>query len=423
MAERRALVVALVSVIALAVATPAHAEIVELANRVAQDYTGEGATVARVPTRFLYEDEITVIPMAPAPGARCVTVSLIAARGLSFHGGFDDASDEESEQAQSIAGTLEMATCGNLPTRLRLESDAGRGAVEIVVAYSKAPLTPLRGHLPERLGGMLPPMIDPGTVPQLPPPATRADSVEARMRATGAVVDPRSTVRATADTGGAVRVELAPGCHDFHLFAQDGRSVRSGRTRVDLDAELHDDRHDEVLAKDNGDAPDAVLESCVGAATTATLRFDGAIPQTDVVVVHAVHRIPDAVPSIWGAEARARMAGALRARKVLLPPATRPALLVSGAIGTTLVPVAVEPGGCYVAVVAARDGAVRTLAVRAAAGERESLDEHGSQSGATALAFCTGPEARARIVVDFRGNPTGWGLALYRVASAIWEAP
>ncbi len=409
--------------VAMAWSQPARAEIVELADRVAQGYAAEGANVARVPPRFLYEDEVTLIPLAPPPAARCVTVALVAARGLSFHGGFDDASEEENEQAQSVAGTLEMTTCGPSPTRLRIESDAGRGAVEIVVAWSRAPLPPLRAYLPERLGGMLPPMIDPGPVPPLPPQQTRADAVEARLRAAGEIVDPRATVKATADSGGAVRVDLAPGCHDVHLFAQEARGVRTGRFRVDIDAELHDDKRDETLAKDNGDAPDAVLEACVGAPTTATLHFDGAIPSTDVVVVHAFQRIPDAVPSVWGATARARMAGALRARSIQLPPGTRASFAISGAIGTNVVPVAVEPGGCYVAVVAGREGAVRTLGLRASAGERESLDEHGSQSGGAAVAFCAGASDRARIAVDFRGSPSGWALAVFRVASGIWEAP
>jgi hypothetical protein len=404
-------------------AAPAHAEIIELADRVAQAYSAEGATVARVPPRFLYEDEVTLIPLAPPPSARCVTVALVAARGMSFHGGFDDASDEESEQAQSIAGTLEMTSCGAPPTRLRLESDAGRGAVEIVVAWSRAPLAPLRAYLPERLGGMLPPMIDPGAVPTLPPQAARVDAAEARLRATAAIVEPRTTVKATADSGGALRLELAPGCHQLHLFAQEARGIRTGRARIDLDAELHDDKRDETLAKDDGDAPDAVLDTCVGAPTTATLHFEGAQPSSDVVILHAQSRLPDAIPSLWGATARARMAGALGARSIRLPPTTRATLLLSGAVGTNLVPIVVEPGACYVAVVAGREGAVRTLSVRAAAGERESLDEHGSQTGSAAVAFCAGAADRARVSVDFRGSPSGWALALFRVASGIWEAP
>lgn len=421
MAKRTVFVATLA--VGVALAPGAHAEIVELASRVAQDYTIEGAIVTRMPTRFLYEEEVTVIPLAPPDSAKCVTVALIAARGLSFHAGFDDAGADDPDQTQSVAGTLEMTTCGTLPTRLRLESDAGRGAVELVVAYSKAPLAPLRQRLPERLGGMLPPMLDPGAPPPLPSTQVRAEAAEARVRAAGAVVDPRATLRAAPDSSGAVRVELAPGCHEVHLFAEEGRGGSRGRTRVDLDAELHDDRRDETIARDSGDAPDASLEACVGAPTIATLHFDGAIPGTDVLVVHALHRIPEAVPTLWGPEGRARMAGALRSRAVRLPPSTRAAKLTSGTTGTTLVPLVVEPGGCYVAVVAGREGAVRTLSVRAAVGERESLDDHGAIAGGTAVAFCAGSADRARLTIDFRGNVAGWGLALYRVASGVWEAP
>lgn len=401
----------------------ASAEIVELATRVGQNWTTEGATVVRAPTRFLYEEEVTFVPLAPPDGARCVSVALVAARGLSFHGSFDDGDEDDSGTGQSVAGTLELATCGALPTRLRLESDAGRGAVEIVVAYSKAPASSLRTHLPERLGGILPPMLDPGPAPPLPPQETRADAAEARSRAMGASLVPRLVLRAGDDSSGAARLELAPGCHEVHLFAKDVRSSPHGRGRVDLDAELRDEKHDETIAKDGADAPDVTLEGCVGAPTAATLHFDGAIPGTDVVVVHGVHRIPDTVPAVWGASTRARLGEALRSRHVSLPTNARVAQLVSGTIGTTWVRADVEPGGCYVAAVAARDGGARTLALQAHVGERESADDHGAVDGSAVVAFCAGAASRAQVGVDFRGTPAGWALVLYRVSSGIWEVP
>jgi len=98
-------------------------------------------------------------------------------------------------------------------------------------------------------------------------------------------------------------------------------------------------------------------------------------------------------------------------------------LLVSGASGLTPIPAAVEPGGCYVAVVAFERGHARGLGLRVAVGAVESVDERGTNDEASAVAFCAGDRERARIDVEARSTGIAWGLALFRVASGVWGSP
>ena len=113
---------------------------------------------------------------------------------MSFHAkvaGVEDdpLNDDPSARAASVAGVLEIGGCGAsaLPLeRLRVTSDAGRGAIETIVARSARAPAPLRTVLPERTGGVLPPPPDAGPPPALPPPAKRADLAEARAKRDGA---------------------------------------------------------------------------------------------------------------------------------------------------------------------------------------------------------------------------------------------
>jgi hypothetical protein len=86
------------------------------------------------------------------------------------------------------------------------------------------------------------------------------------------------------------------------------------------------------------------------------------------------------------------------------------------------VPVELEPGGCYVAVAAVTQGHARGVGVRAMIGARQSSDERGVNDDAGAVAFCAREQSRARVEVDARGTALSWGLALFRIDSAIWGA-
>jgi hypothetical protein len=114
------------------------------------------------------------------------------------------------------------------------------------------------------------------------------------------------------------------------------------------------------------------------------------------------------------------MAHALLARHIAAPHAA-PVYEVAGGSGTTPMSFPTEPGGCYLAVVAVATGQLKGIGLRALVGAFESTDDRSATEGASAVAFCARDRASASLEVDARGTSTSWGLAVFRVASGIWE--
>ena len=258
----------------------------------------------------------------------------------------------------------------------------------------------------------------------MPAPDKRAEFAEARARRDGATISTRTTWSATADGTGMGEDTLEAGCHTLELFAVDPRSSNpSRRTKLDLDAEMRDASGDCILARDRSDAPDARLALCVGETTKVEVVFAGSPAGAPVLVVHFAWPLPERLPTLWGSEARARMAHALLTRHVgaLL---RDPVLLAQGGSGTTLVPLTVEPGACYLALVAVVQGATRAVGLRVHVGVRDAFDDRGVDENGGVVAFCAGDRARALAQVETRGTPLlGWGLALYRLGAGTWEVP
>ncbi|WP_394830879.1 hypothetical protein LVJ94_30665 [Pendulispora rubella] len=417
--------------------TTARADLREVATRARLEWRNAGAVLVDTAPRFLFEGDTVTIRIPPTPGtARCTTIGFIGARGVSFHAqiaqGKGDSGDDLIGKSASMAGLLELVRCSGAPVeRVVLTGDAGRGAVEVVVARSKAPLPSLRTVFPERTGGVLPPTQEPGTFPPLPPIGKRVDVAEARARADGGTVQKRSGWESADDGSGVGEVELEAGCHRIELFAAEpprasggsGPERRGGRRfRFDLDAELRDGDDDRLLARDRTDTADARLDACVGGPTAGNVVFVGAGPRASIVGMHATWPIPEGLPRIWGPDTRARMAAALLARR-LSPKDRAPVLVVQGASGVTPVPVQLEAGACYIAVAAVAFGNARGVGLRAIIGGNESADERGHNDNSGVVAFCTHERTRGRLEVEARGIRMAWGLALYRVESGAWELP
>jgi hypothetical protein len=233
----------------------------------------------------------------------------------------------------------------------------------------------------------------------------------------------KGRLRTTAgeDGSGSEDIDLEEGCHRIEVF---GREIvphsRSGRRfRLDLDAELRDDDH--LLARDRTEAPDARLETCVGNPTQVSLAFAGAQPGSPVLVTRGTWPLPARLPPLWGPVTRSKMARAMFLRHVAVP-ADDPVYLAQGASGTTPLPLSVETGACYVAVVGIARGHARQLQLRAIVGARESTDERGAAEEAALTAFCVRAHEPARLEITSRGTGVSWGLALFRVKSGVWEA-
>jgi hypothetical protein len=108
------------------------------------------------------------------------------------------------------------------------------------------------------------------------------------------------------------------------------------------------------------------------------------------------------------------------ARKIA-PPREAAVMLVQGGAGVTTVPLAIEPGACYVASVAGVSGQTKGIGVRAHVGARESTDDRNPNEAAGAVSFCAFDRARATLDVEARGTSMVWGLAVFRVGSGVWE--
>ena len=401
----------------------------EVAERVVEQWRAAGGQVTALPSRFLFDDETTLIPVPVDINTGCTHVALIGARGLSFRARLSDATSdplapEVGGRASSLAGVIELRRCGGTRSirHVVVTSDAGRGALEVVVARAPSALPLLTSVIPERTGGALPPVPETGALPALPPIERRAELAEARGKREGAHIEARTALRAGDDGAGEGELALGAGCHRVELFARDGE-VRPGRRfRVDVDAELRDPSNsDHVLARDRTEAPDARLEACVGESTRIKLVFAGAPANADLTSTLASWPLPQHLPSLWGAATRSKMARVMFTRHVAAPEAD-PVFLAEGSSGTTPFPLSVEVGGCYLAVVALTHGHARSLQIRTVVGARESTDERGAAEEAALSAFCVNAEESARLEIHARGTGVGWGLALFRVKSGVWEA-
>lgn len=416
----------------LSTTVPARASSRDVAARVQEQWRIVGARTSGVLSRFLFDDETILVPIPAEEEGResaCTQIAVVGARGLSFRARLSDAPTdpllppEPTARAQSTAGVLELRRCepGRPPVRhVIITAEAGRGAIEVVVGRSDRPLPSLGSLIPERTGGALPPPAEAGPLPPLIAQDKRADSAELRARRDGAIVRERAVLRAADDGSGDEELDLDEGCHRIEVFGRELARERPGRRfRLDIDAELRDGEH--LLARDRTEAPDARLETCVGSTTRVSLAFAGAPPRSDVLVTRGTWPLPARLPPVWGPVTRSKMARVMFLRHVAVPP-DDPVYLAQGSSGATPLPLSVETGACYVAVVGVARGHARQLQLRALVGGRESTDERGAAEEAALSAFCVRAHESAKLEVIARGSGVAWGLALFRVKSGVWEA-
>ncbi|HEX7665605.1 MAG TPA: hypothetical protein VF407_13860 [Polyangiaceae bacterium] len=405
-------------------ATSARADDLDaVAARAKEAWTKAGGAIVPITPRFLFDDETAsiVLPDAVRNAEGCVTVGLVGTRGLGLHAHFVRGGNHDDDQVGSAAGIAELSSCDAArPTRVVVTAIAGRGALEIVVATSKSALPSIRSIYPERTGGLIPQVPEPGALPPPPAPDKRADAAEARARSEGAAVGARQAFVTDADGSGSLQIQLDAGCHRIELFGTDPRVLGKKGGHLDVDAELRDTDDDAVLARDRSEAPDAHLEACVGGETLGQLFFAGAPPKSPMTLTRVEWPIPDRLPRVWGREVRARMAAALLLRHAPVL-ADDPVLVVQGPAGVTAVPMKVVPGACYLAVAGIAHGTPRGLGLSAISGEESTADDRGLNDDSGTIAFCARESDRARISVDARGVSLAWVLAVYRVGSHAWS--
>jgi len=99
-------------------------------------------------------------------------------------------------------------------------------------------------------------------------------------------------------------------------------------------------------------------------------------------------------------------------------------MLAQGGSGITPIPLSIEPGGCYLAVTTRTKEAARAIGLRVHVGSNDAFDDRGIDGDGAVVAFCSGNRSRALAEVEARGTPMlGWGFALFRLQSGVWEVP
>jgi hypothetical protein len=284
-----------------------------------------------------------------------------------------------------------------------------RGLVEILVSKAPSAAPRLTELLPNRDPGLELPLGDPGPRPVPPPLSARLDRLTARALREGAQSERIEHVQAGDDGTGAEALGLDAGCHELSLLAE---SSMAPSPPVDLDLELVDAESAARLGVDRAEDADGSLSLCLGTKARAELRFVGGPPKATLTLVHVRFDLPVGLPGGWGPEARARMAKLARGSRLRLE--TQPFYSSLGVQGTTALPLEVEPGVCYSALLVPLRGEVRSLSLSArahAAGEapRGAADNEGS-----AVTFCAAGARHATLEVSGEGANLAWLLSVWQ---------
>jgi hypothetical protein len=318
----------------------------------------------------------------------------------------------------SRAGVATLERCGKEQAarpleneRLLVQAVTPRTAVEILVVRSPSPLDAVATLLPERAVGPSAPRGDAGSAIDPGPLADRLQRVDKRSREAGAAQVLKVAMTASPMGTGQFVAKLAEGCHTLDVVAD----VPEGPARAtDVDAEAHVTEGGRMLARDRGEATDARLDFCVGEPTQVDVSFIGAAGPVSVTLVDALWPLPAGIPTEWGPQARGDVATALRRRHAPpLPP--EPIDTIMGVQGETLAPFAVEPGQCYLAVVALVRGDARALKAAVEIGDRAPHDEIADRPEAAQISFCATIEDRAALRIEARGPQPWWVALLWRV--------
>jgi hypothetical protein len=347
-----------------------------------------------------------------APG--CFTLAVIGSTGTSFL--LDPtaaASEGDSDWPESsLAGALEVTRCGDKKPSLAglaIEMRSPRGVLEFVVVESVEPPARLVQVLPHRDAGPVAPFGGSGPRPNVAPLALRVRAAEERAAREQAIELSVQDLVASPVGMGSSLITLAPGCHRFDLLADD-----AGRRPADVDFELRSEDESELLAADHSESADARALFCVGRALPVMLRFAGAGPFAKLALARSRWDLEPNLPARWPAEARARFSGVLRDQRLSLAGA----VLVDeslGVQGDTLLPLRVEPGGCYVGVAVQLRGVAAGLSMAARTSRGIAQSRLDAEVSGALVSFCAGHDERALVEVDARGLGLVW-------MSAVWKA-
>jgi len=405
----------------------AGADLASDAADLARRWTERGLRTTRLPTLFLEHGRGRPVRIPDewfdADRPSCTTIAFLTGRSTDFVVRFEPVASLKHHASgghveRSIAGVVTVSECGaarEVLARLAIELRVARSALETVVAVGTQPAPPIAEMLPERASGPVAPLADPGPRGQVEALAVRARHAEQRAKTTGAMVVRVQSFTAEPDGSGREILRLEEGCHRIELMAD-----LLAKRPIDLDAEVRETTTERLVARDRSDAPDVRLELCAGSAMGVDLVFAGAPGPVDVLFVDALYPLPNGVPTQWGARARAGLAAALWRRKL-------PVLGQSpiderlGVAGVTSMPIAIEPGSCYVAAMGTIRGEPRSVTLTARVDTRTAFDSNAGLVDGSAVAFCSGGSDGARIESEVRGSAVSWVLDIWKLGNRPFD--
>jgi hypothetical protein len=404
---------------ALSVAGRAEATLTDDAAKVAALHQADGLTLERAETRFLEEGRTVEVALSSA--GRCRTVTLIAARSVSFvaigSGASESGEDLLAElddaaskrRVESSSGLIQLSGCDGALERALVKMTSPRAALEVRASVGER----VADDPTEVLGRAAGPV---GVRAEVGPPLAVGAVSERRQRAElGAKADGATNVLASehrADALGTGRVDLKAnaGCHRYFVVAE-APEVSSA---LDVDAELRSAESGARLARDRGETPDARLDACFGKTTDVALAFAGAAPKGRVVVLDALFPLPEGIPEHWGDRARAGLASALR-KRLRRGPKSGPIFETLGAQGSVVTAMPTEPGACYVAALGVARGAPRGMRLAVRTPPRAVTEEVPAGVDGASVTFCATSHDGSELRVDAPGAALGWVLSVWRL--------
>jgi len=209
---------------------------------------------------------------------------------------------------------------------------------------------------------------------------------------------------------GGQAFNLNEGCHEFLVLAPQDKTAPP-----DIDARVSDLVRGEVYQTDDQQAGDAHLMHCSGQAERVLVDFNGANPETEVVIVHLSTALPHGLPITWGSRARSLLAQAFYtagAPEMHAPPLTS----ALGVRGKTTLPLELSPHTCYVAAVAPVRGDSRRLILHMKTPLQERQIQTQGPNAAGPLFFCTSGETSGALRIHSVGTAVTWIAALWPLA-------
>jgi hypothetical protein len=234
-------------------------------------------------------------------------------------------------------------------------------------------------------------------------------AAEARARRDGAREFTRDSVQGSPRGGGSMRRVFEAGCYRVAVFAEPGAE---GELSSDLSIMPELGAAAALIGVERGDGFGAAVEFCQGERDSSGLRFAGAAPNARIWALSSRYALPEGLPESWGGGGRARMAAVLRRYSARV--SGTPVDQALGVQGPTLMPVAIEPGACYVAALTTVQGQAFALALGAQIGAVSAQNRMAPGSNGTLVSFCAGGQSQAKIEADARGANLTWLFALWQ---------